>query len=188
MHNAFITFNGEKVSKSTGGLYTIFDLEEIGFTPLAFRYMVLSSHYRRGISFSVDSLKTAQIALNKLRDFLGGKKGEVSLKYKKQFEEKITNDLAMPEVMALVWRLMKDEKVRVEDRRATLLDFDKVLGLKLNETKTEEIPTEIESLAKERLVAKEAKNWTESDRLRDLIKEKGYVVEDLPKSYKIRKL
>ena len=67
MHNAFITFKGEKISKSSGGLYTIFDLKEMGFDSLAYRYMILNSHYRNGIEFSIENLKTAEIALNKLR-------------------------------------------------------------------------------------------------------------------------
>ncbi|HNZ84594.1 MAG TPA: cysteine--tRNA ligase, partial [Candidatus Woesebacteria bacterium] len=67
IHNAFITFKGNKISKSSGGLWTIADLKKMGFEPLAFRYMVLSSHYRKGMEFSIESLKSAQTALLKLR-------------------------------------------------------------------------------------------------------------------------
>lgn len=191
MHNAFITFNNEKISKSAGGLYTVFDLKEMGFDVLAYRYLVLSSHYRKGTSFSPDSLKAAQTALKKLRDITAEIKGEgvIDKNYKKLFEEKIGDDLAMPETLAIVWKLVKDENIKPEDRKATLLDFDKVLGLKLNEVQAEEeVPEEIKKIAASRLEARKAGNWAESDRLRDLIKEKGYVIEDLKNDCKIRKL
>lgn len=190
MHNAFITFNGGKISKSTGGLYTIFDLQKIGFDPLAYRYMVLGSHYRKGMTFSIDSLKAAQVALIKLKEFLVNIKdvGKVNEEYQKIFIEKISDDMAMPEVMAVVWKLVKDDNITGVDKRATLLDFDKVLGLKLEKSVIEEIPEEIKKLAAERLKARMDKNWTESDRLRGAIKEKGYEVEDLKNDCKIRKI
>jgi cysteinyl-tRNA synthetase len=189
MHNAFITFNGGKISKSTGGLFTVFDLQKMGFDPLAYRYMVLGSHYRKGMSFSEDSLKAAQTALTKLNEFVSGTRngGMENEEYIKMFGEKIADDLAMPEVMALVWKLVKDEKIKPEDRKATLLDFDRVLGLDLGRSVVkEEIPAEIKKLAEERLKARTDKNWSESDRLRDLIKNSGYLVEDVADGYKLK--
>ena len=147
MHNAFITFNGAKISKSTGGLYTVFDLIEMGYSPLAYRYMVLSSHYRKGLAFSISSLKAAEVALNKLTSFAVGERGNLIEEYKILFEERLADDMAMPEVMALVWKLVKDEKYPVEDRRATLIDFDKVLGLKLGEEKVEEKIKKVKEVA-----------------------------------------
>lgn len=191
MHNAFITFEGSKISKSTGGLYTVFDLKDLGFDILAYRYMVLGSHYRKGLEFSLDNLKAAAVALNKVREKVLAWKdgGEVNLNYQKHFKEKIADDLAMPEVMAVVWELIKDEKVKAEDKKATLSDFDKVLGLNLGETMAEgEVPDEIKELAALRLGARRAEDWVESDRLRDLIKTKGYVIEDLKNDCKIKKL
>jgi cysteinyl-tRNA synthetase len=197
LHNAFITFKGEKISKSSGGLFTIFDLEKMGFDPLAFRYLVLMSHYKKGIAFSLESLKAAENGLRKLKNLLKEQthgsvrtsNGKVNEEYKKLFIEKIDDDLAMPEAMALVWNLMRDERIKGEDKKATLLDFDRVLGLELDrEIEEEIIPEEIAKLAEERLKAREERNWAESDRLRDLIKEKGYVVEDLKNDCKIRKV
>ena len=191
MHNAFITFDGSKISKSAGGLYTVFDLKDLGFNILAYRYLVLSSHYRRGTSFSLDSLRAAQTALERLSDLVveNNDGGKVDDKYKILFKNTVGDDLAMPEAMALVWRLVKDENIKPEDKKATLLDFDRVLGLKLDEgSKGEEIPDEISKMAALRLEARRVGNWTESDRLRDLIKTKGYVIEDLKNDCKIKKL
>jgi cysteinyl-tRNA synthetase len=122
MHNAFITFKGEKISKSTGGLYTIFDLVGDGFDPLAFRYMVLGSNYRKGIEFSLDNLKAAEVVLNKLRNYRSDKKGEINKGYKEEFVDRISDDLAMPEAMAVVWKMLRSN-LSVEDKWATLLDL-----------------------------------------------------------------
>jgi len=196
MHNAFITFKGEKISKSSGGLFTIFDLKNKGFDPLAYRYMALGSHYRKGIEFSLESLKTAEIALNKLRSYKIDSLGKVDKTYKKEFIEKISDDLAMPEAMAIVWKMMKSD-LSTEDKWATLLDFDQVLGLNLKSIKTntiklglsyEVVPKEIVDLVEQRKKVREEKNWAESDRLREVLKNKGYLVEDSQNSCKIHKI
>ena len=192
IHNAFVVGRGgTKMSKSLGNLFLAQELKENGVEPLAYRYMVLNSHYRKGLEFSLEGLKVANVAFNKLKATVSGLPdgGIVSEVYKKDFVGKISDDLAMPEVMALVWKLLKDEKVAEADKKATLLDFDRVLGLKLGEKIVEEeIPEEIRQLAADRLKAREEKNWAESDRLRDLIKEKGYLVEDLKNDCKIKKI
>ncbi|MFA6185318.1 MAG: cysteine--tRNA ligase [Candidatus Shapirobacteria bacterium] len=198
MHNAFISFKGEKISKSSGGLYTIFDLKEMGFDPMAFRYMVLGSHYRKGIEFSLENLKVSENRLNKIKNILflwkeGFKKGNIEPNldiidedYKNRFIEAISNDLAIPEVLAIISELL-DSDLSFEKRYATILDFDKVLGLNLDKRVEEEkIPEEIAKLADERQKARENKNWTESDKLREIIKNKGYLVEDLGNTCKIR--
>ena len=186
MHNAFITFKGEKISKSSGGLFTVFDLKEMGFDPLAYRYMILNSHYRNGIEFSIENLKTAETSLNKLKSYKVESSSSVNQIFKQEFVELISNDLAMPEVMALVWKVVKSD-LKPDEKWATLLDFDKVLGLDLNKEIVEEkIPEEILKLAEERQKARENKNWAESDRLREEIKKLGYLVEDLGNTCKIR--
>jgi len=194
MHNAFITFKGSKISKSSGGLYTVKDLVEMGFNPMVYRYMILNSHYRNGIEFSIENLKTAETALNKLRglkptpnpslDRVGSY--SVNLEYKKEFEEKIGDDLAMPEVLALVWKVAKSD-LKPDEKWVTLLDFDKVLGLDLDrEIEEEIIPDEILKLSEERQRAREDKNWAESDKLREKINSLGYLVEDSENQCKIR--
>lgn len=187
MHNAFITFAGSKISKSSGGLYTVFDLKTEGFDLMAYRYLVLGSHYRKGMEFSIDSLKAAQTALNKLKSYKVESSSGVNLAFKKEFEELISNDLAMPEVLALVWKVVKSD-LNPEEKWATILDFDKVLGLNLNkEIEEVKIPEEILKLVEERQEARKNKNWTKSDRLREIIKNKGYLVEDFENSCKIKR-
>jgi cysteinyl-tRNA synthetase len=188
IHNAFITFAGSKISKSSGGLYTIKDLIELGFDPLSYKYLVIGSHYKKGMEFSVESLKSAQIALNKLRSYKSNLLGEINDQYRQEFIDKMTDNLATPEALALVWKMLKSD-LSSEDKWATLLDFDRLLGLNLDKGVVEEvIPKNILELVEKRKQAREDKNWTESDYLRKVIEGEGYLVEDLTDSCKIRKI
>ena len=191
LHNAWLVMKGGvKMSKSLGNGYTAGQLLEMGYDPLAHKYLVLTSHYRKGLEFSLESLKASQTALFKLREILEGWEngGEVNQDYKKEFVEKISDDLAVPEVLALVWKLTKDEKLDDKSKKATILDFDRVLGLKLDKKQEEEeISTEILELTTLREKARGEKNWAESDRLREEIKSKGWEVEDTAGGYKLKK-
>jgi cysteinyl-tRNA synthetase len=186
MHNAFITFGGTKISKSSGGL-TLNDLIKKGFDPIAYRYMVLTSHYRKALEFSEKNLENVATAYLKLKEVVMGDVGEVNQEYRQKFIDFLVDDLAMPEVLALIWKLVKDSKIKDEDKRATILDFDLVLGLKLEEFKEEAIPDEVRNLAKDREKARRAKNWDEADRLRQEIKKWGFAVEDREKGGKIKR-
>lgn len=198
MHNAFITFKGEKISKSSGGLFTVEDLSEMGFDPVVYRFMILNSHYRNGIEFSLNLLQISKnnfLKLNRLWfDWLNDKEtrnGKIDIDYQIKFKEAISNDLAMPEAMAIVWGMVRDKNLNNADKMATLVDFDKVLGLGFADGRRsveEIIPEEILKVADERRKARENKNWVESDRLREIIKNKGYLVEDLGNTCKIKQI
>lgn len=186
MHNAFITFKGAKISKSSGGLYTVYDLEKMGYDPLDYRYLVLGSHYRKGMEFSKDNLKAAKTARLKLSEMVRGELGIINEEWVNKFKEKISDDLAMPEALATIWLMWKSD-MKIEDKRASLLEMDKVLGLDLGKkVSEEEIPEEIKDLAQKRVEAKANKNWAEADRLREEIKKKGYLVEDAIDGFKIK--
>jgi cysteinyl-tRNA synthetase len=143
------------------------------------------------MEFSLDGLKIAQVAFDKLRKIVGDLPdgGKTDENYQNNFKELISNDLAMPEVIALIWKLTKDENVKLEDKKATLLDFDRVLDLDLDKkVMEEEIPDDIKELSKERTEAKANKDWAKADELRDLIKQKGYILEDGKDGVKIHKI
>ncbi|MBU1130355.1 cysteine--tRNA ligase, partial [Patescibacteria group bacterium] len=185
MHNSWLILKKGKMSKSGGGGYTVQDLVKLGFDPLVLRYLILTSHYRKGLVFSVESLKAAKRGLEKLRNFVKENTGEsknrnekIIEKYKRLFVEKITMDLAMPEAMAVVWKMIKDEGLSMGDRLVTLTDFDRVLGLDLvfmMRKDVKNIPGEIKKMIKKREEFRLEKRWKEADRLRDLIKKKGFV-------------
>jgi len=192
IHNAWLTLKGgEKMSKSLGNGYTAQQLVEMGYDPLAHKYLVLTSHYRKGLEFSLESLKSSQAALFKLRGLIHewSSGGQINEDYKNKFIELLSNDLSTSEALALIWKLTKDEKIQDEDKKASILDFDRVLGLDLAKEVVEEvISEEILNLVEERKKTRENKNWTDSDRLRKVIEDKGYLVEDLQNSCKIRKI
>lgn len=192
VHNAWLTGKGgKKMSKSAGDIVTMQELKSMGIDPLVYRYMFLNSHYRNGMEFSIDGLKNTIKSYEKLQNNVSELPdgGVVNEKYRQEFVNLISDDLAIPQVMALVWGILKDVEVNDADKKATILDFDKVLGLNLGIAKAQdEIPEEIVKLAEERTEAKSNKDWVKADELRDKIKSLGYLVEDFKNDCKIRKL
>lgn len=187
IHNGWLTMK-EKMSKSLGNVYTIGDLLGKGYDPIAFRYMICTTHYHKGMEFSFELLESAQEILGKIRNILVGvgDSGQISVEFKNRFIQKLADDLAMPQAMAVVWEMLRSD-LKMEDKKATWLDFDKVLGLNLN-LEAEQIPQEVMALAEERKQAKLKKDWTGADLLRNRLKELGFVVEDTKDDYIVKKI
>ena len=184
MHCEFLLINGGKMSKSLNNLYTLADLAERGYDPIVYRMFNFTSHYRNKINFTWEALDSAKVALNRLKDayqkHLNGSENvedSVIADYKNRFLEAINDDLNMPLAMSVVWDVAKNN-VKSKKFADLLLDFDQVLGLKLDEVSKVELPDEIMSIINDRKIARENKDWAESDRLRDLLNEKGYNVKD----------
>lgn len=186
MHVEFLQINGGKMSKSLNNLYTLKDLQEKGYEPLVYRMFNYTSNYRAQINFTFEAMDSAKIALNRLREgYLKHSEGtdEVSDEEIKSYEEKfleaINDDLNMPVAMSVVWDVIKNHK-KSKKFQKLLLKFDQVLGLNLKEYKKdeEELPEEIKSLTENRNIARTNKDWKESDRIRDILIEKGYKVKD----------
>lgn len=133
LHNEFINVPEGKMSKSEGTGLTLNDIKKAGFNPLAYRYFLLLAHYRTPVTFSWEALTAAQNAFEKLKKAAQGLEegGVVDEAYKKQFAEKLENDLNTPQALAVVWMMLKDKELPPSVRLATLRDFDKVLGLGL---------------------------------------------------------
>ena len=181
LHNEHLLVDGKKMSKSEGTSYLVSDIIEKGFDPLTLRYFFLQAHYRSQQNFTWEGLTASQTAYKKLRttvaQFPGG--GTISESYKTLFEEMLNDDVNVPAALAVVWELLKNPDVSDTDKRATILDFDRVLGLKLDEKIPEqEIPPEVQALIDERNAARAEKNWAKSDELRDKIKALGFEVQD----------
>ncbi len=193
IHGAFLLFKGEKVSKSTGGLYTISELEEQGYEPLAYRYLCLTTKYRVPLNFTLEALSSAQTTLNKLRERVleikenPSSKGSTK-KYEQKFLNFINNDLNLPKAIALLWEMIKSDSIGNKQKLKLIKQFDKVLGLDLAKIKEEKIPVELKKLAKEREKARKSKDWPKADKLREEIKKKGYSIEDTEKGPKLKKL
>ena len=186
MHNNFLLVNNEKMSKSLNNLYTLEELQEKGYEPLVYKMFNFTSNYRNQINFTFDAMDSAKTALNRLREgYLKHSEGNEKIEeniikeYEEKFLEAINDDLNMPVAMSIVWEVAKNNK-KSKDFQKLLLKFDEVLGLNLINYKKEksELPEEIQKLIDERNIARKEKNWNESDRIRDILINKGYIVKD----------
>lgn len=181
MHNEHLMVDGKKMSKSLGNFYTLRDLINKDIKPLAFRYFVYSGHYRTKINLTIDGIMGSQISLLKIQNIyknLGNERGEINKDYSIQFRNCMDDDLNTPKALAIMWNLVKDSNISNKDKKATLLDFDKVLGFGLDQIKEDTIPEEVKILGEERKLSRENKDWSKSDELRNKIEELGYEIKD----------
>jgi cysteinyl-tRNA synthetase len=179
VHHNFLQVEGEKMSKSLGNFYTVQDVVEKGFDPMALRYLYLQTHYRQEMNFTWDALKAAQTALDKLREEVVSKDttGSVLDEYKTRFLEALNDDMNTPKALAVVWELMKSDQSS-DDKVATVAMLDTVLGLELFTQKMVEIPQDILMLIEKRKQFRSEKNYAKSDELRDEILGLGFEVLD----------
>jgi cysteinyl-tRNA synthetase len=182
VHHAFLTVEGQKMSKSLGNAYTVESVKEKGFDPMALRYLYLQTHYRQEMNFTWDALEGAQTALGKLRKhYLDSKAGEGNLP--EGFEEAVNDDLNIPSALAKVWENVGNLS------RGQFDKIDSVLGLQLSNYKEEkvEVPSEIEKLLEKREVLRSEGKFEEADKLRSEIEEKGFMLEDSTKGIRVKK-
>ena len=196
IHGEYLLIDGGKMSKSLGNVYLLKDIEAKGYDPLAYRLFTYSSGYRTKLNFTWDAMPATQKSLEKLKQgyqnhLLGSDdiSDEEIAKYEEDFHKAINDDLNMPLAMSVVWEIIKNPK-KSKKLADLLLKFDTVLALKIDEPikqKVSEIPSEIIELAEKRKQARENKNWEESDKIRDEIKSKGYIIKDSREGYEIVK-
>jgi cysteinyl-tRNA synthetase len=190
MHGYFLTLASAKMSKSTGDFLRLKLLTDKGYDPLAYRYLCLTAHYRSQMSFTWEAMDGAQATLDRLRRnvFELGVAGAPDAALRERFRDTLNEDLQFPKAMALVFETLR-ASLPDPVKKATLLAYDECLGLKLGEwqPKVESIPAEVQELAKQRWAARQAKDWNESDRLRDAIAAHGYAVEDGAGAYRLLK-
>lgn len=189
MHVEFLLVDGKKMSKSLGNIYTISDLADKGYEPLAFKLFNYTSSYRIQLNFTFDGLQAAKTSLNRLRrGYLAHRDADELIdentikEYEEKFNKAINDDLNMPQAMSVVWEIVKSEK-KSKQFADLLLKFDQVLGLDLENSEKYlnekiEVPQEILDLVEERKVAKANKDYAKADELRDLINSKGYSIKD----------
>lgn len=211
MHCDFLLVDGGKMSKSLGNGYLISDLEEKGYSPLTFKMLCFSAHYRNKLNFTWEALENASQSLIKLKEgYTKHKEGKDKVekdeieKLKERFKEAINDDLNMPVAISIVWEIVKNSK-KSEDFAKLLLDFDKVLGIDIDKEIIKNINTdnnndidsdseenkyteEIKRLLEERKTARENKQWEKSDKLRDEIFKKGYIVKDTKEGMILEKI
>ncbi|MAH03529.1 cysteine--tRNA ligase [Candidatus Pacearchaeota archaeon] len=187
MHGNFLTFKGEKVSKSKGGLYTISELEEKGFSPLEYRYLCLTTHYRKPLNFTLENLESARNSYQRLKNIISEIKDDEKINevYLKKFEKDINYDLNMPNALAELWDFIRDKKAK--GKYQTIKNMDEVFGLDLLKKEKVEISKKVKELIKEREKARKEKDWKKADELRDKIKKQGYSLDDTKKGAVVKK-
>ena len=197
----------EPLNTGGGGFLTVQNLVDRGFSPLAFRYFCLSGKYRAQLNFTDESMQGAANALESLYTFVtnalqmvsGGKSestnaGEWQQGYKDKFLASINDDLNMPGALAAVHELINEANRRGEQAAVlpTLFDWDRVLGLRLEQTAGERLeetlPPELQALFDARQEARAAKDWKRSDELRAQLREAGIEVEDTAKGMRWKRL
>lgn len=205
LHNAHIQIEGTKFSKSLRNAVTLRQVGEQGVKPLAYRYWLLGGHYRSPMNFSWPALEAAATALRRLQrafveEINAHKGGKVSEEYALRFLQAMNDDLDTPGTLALTWELLKDETVTPAVKRATLLHFDTVLAIGLRDlaksgaeslslpvVETKDLPEEVRAIVQARETARTEKDWAKADELRDVLKAKGYTLEDTPEGARVTK-
>ena len=199
LHNEHLLVEGRKMSKSLGNYYTLRDLIDQGYDPRAIRFLLLSTHYRRKMNFTMKGLKDAENTLNKLIDFFDrlssagadAKYNEhlskIANETKIKFEDAMDNDIDIRHALSAIFNLVSEtnkaidkgnaSKKNLEEIHKLMTDFDSVLGIL--EGKKDELPGELKELIEKREHAREEKDFKTADRIRDELLEKGIVLEDV---------
>ena len=184
-HNEHLNDECGKISKSKGTILTISLLKEKGYNPLSFRYMCLASHYRRQLTFSYNSLDTAESAYIKLKNKTRSLKyddnynDESYNKYNDDFKKALEDDLNTANALTVLYDLLKSDESN-GTKYKLVSDFDKVLSLDLIDKgkKTLENEEQILNLIDLRDEAKKNKNYTEADRIREELLKQNIRLKD----------
>ena len=189
IHGEYLLIGGGKMSKSLGNVYLLKDIEEKGYDPLVYRLLCYTCSYRNKLNFTWEGIESTSKSLARLRNgYQQNKAGKDALneedrkeldRLETEFHKAINDDMNMPLAMSYVWEVIKYNKKSPEIANL-LLKFDTVLGIKIDKEEKNEIkiPEEVLELVEKRKKARQEKNWTESDRLRDEIQNLGYSVKD----------
>jgi cysteinyl-tRNA synthetase len=188
MHGEFIVINNNKMAKSAKNFITLESIKEKGISPLAYRYLLLQTHYRKQLNFTWEALVAAQNGLEHLYKSIQNLPHEEknSSSAQEQFLAFINDDLNIPEALAFLWSSIKNKSI---DQR-TVLQWDEVLGLNLQKhltTSPKSLSENIQNILQERNLARSQKNFAKSDELRKQLEELGYEVEDTKEGTKINK-
>ncbi|MBO0792498.1 MAG: cysteine--tRNA ligase, partial [Ktedonobacteraceae bacterium] len=189
-HGEFLNLEQSKMSRSVGNVVTLNTLKERGFEPMAFRYLLLTAHYRSKLNLTDESLTAAQNGLNNLREDIAELPvtseipttwSEEAQQMREAFHEAVNNDLDLPTALSITREAARTSKIAPAERRHLLLDFDRVLGLRLDTVEPKApvvLSEEVLELVRQRDAARTARNWKESDRLREELKAMGFEVRD----------
>ncbi len=195
VHHNFLHVDGNKMSKSTGNIFTVEDVIKKGFDPMALRYLYLQTHYRQEMNFTWDSLEGAQIAYKRLIEEVAKLKNPKvgCAEFEEKFLEAINDDLNMSKALSVVWELIKSDYPD-SAKAESLLKMDQVLGLGFENAKEKKktikivVPAEVQGLIEERNHLRKQGSYTQADHVRNKIKKLGYNIKDTAKGVEIEKI
>ena len=190
MHCAHLRVNGEKMSKSLGNFFTLRDLLDKGWTGREIRYVLVNAHYRQGLNFAFSALEDARKSLERIDRCVDALVARAKDEPAPEFAQKaldaftaaVNDDLNIPKAFAALFDLVRETNASGTCSKAVLDVFQKmdtVLGvIFFGKAAKVEVPAEVQALLDARAAARAAKNWAESDRLRDEIAAAGWAVKD----------
>lgn len=206
LHNRHLQLDGKKIAKREGEQLSIDSIKEHGFSPLAFRLLIFSTHYRTKVDFSWEALGAAQEHLNSIEQLIRQLRertitpGDVNTVTVNAFKDALADDLNTPAASAVFAEYVRTVNTALADEAgtdtlvtmyATLLSMDEVVGVIApleQQLDTEEIPEEVLRLADQREQARKDKDFEAADTLRIQIEKLGYVVEDTPIGHRVKKM
>ncbi len=186
VHLSWLLTNNVKMSKSKGDTLTVSKLKEMGYNPLAYRYLILNSYYHKQVNFTFDGLDQAQNAYLKLINKVSNIKEEGLFsdddfnKYDEKFKEFLSNDLNTSNALTLLYDLIKDTNVSSNTKLKLIKSWDSVLSLDLIKEKNidEELLNKINELIEKRNIAKVNRDYALADQIRDELKNMNVVIKD----------
>ena len=199
IHHEFLQIDGGKMAKSLGNTYTLEDVIQKGFDPLALRYLFLTAHYKDPLNFTWENLGAVQTSLEKLRSqvsslkeqekriALSEEKNEKIEGYREDFVSALSDDLNTAKALAVFWEMLKSN-IPSTDKYDLAISFDEVLGLKLGELQVKKVklPEKVQKLIQEREKLRGEGKFDEADVVRKEIAEEGFILEDTPQGPKVK--
>jgi cysteinyl-tRNA synthetase len=200
VHVEHLLVDGAKMSKSAGNFYTLRDLTAKGYSPRSIRYLLLSAHYRKQLNFTLDGIKQADQALERIDNLIvrlkdvkksgesGAETADMIKKLMADFTETMDNDLNISgglgvffDFVTKVNTLIAEDKLTENDASMFLeavTSLDSVFGF-ISFGEEEDVDAErINALVEERIQAKKNKDFRRSDEIRDMLKDEGIILED----------
>ena len=212
IHGEFLLMDTGKMSKSKGNFVTLSVVEEEGFEPLDFRFLCLGGHYRTQLQFSYDALNAARQSRRNLLDRIAAIKeaagagaavrpgepgsesrlGERAAAWLSGFDEHLGDDLNVPKCLADLWGVVKDDALTPAEKLNLVARMDGIFALDLLEaqasTDTSLLEEDIRKLVEERTEARKNRNFARADEIRDMLAERGIILEDTPEGTRWKKL
>lgn len=181
VHGEHLLFEGRKMSKSSGNVVLLQDVIDRGLDPLALRLCLLENRYRAQMDLTWAALEAANSTLRRWRTSMGAWGSETLAKADAAVATAIKKDLDTPRAILRLRAIEKDVKIQPHDKRAIFLHADQVLGLELiRAIINKPLSPGQELLLSQRATARELKNWSQSDLLRDELLAQGILISDGP--------